>query len=66
MFEIAVEPLAAARPIFELGAVQWPDAWLADDPELPARLIGERERSVEVWRRTRIESPAAPRYRAHA
>ena len=44
---------------FTLADVDWPDAWLAEDPELPARLAAERDRSVEAWRRTRLGQRAA-------
>ncbi len=39
--------------------IQWPEAWLAEDPELPQRLEAERDRSVDVWRRTRLTPDAA-------
>jgi radical SAM protein with 4Fe4S-binding SPASM domain len=57
VFEIAVEPLDFEQPDasgFALAQVEWPAAWLAEDPELPTRLRDERDRSVEVWRRTRL------------
>ena len=44
---------------FRFADVQWPEAWLADDPDLPTRLWTERERSIEVWRDTRLGWPGA-------
>ncbi len=56
VFEIAMEPLArGADPDgFALEHVQWPAAWLEEDPGLPARLADERDRTIDVWRRTRL------------
>nr|MCH9684232.1 SPASM domain-containing protein [Deltaproteobacteria bacterium] len=39
--------------------IQWPEAWLAEDPELPQRLAAERDRSIDVWQRTRLTPDAA-------
>lgn len=51
-------PLAADDPLaFGLDKVQWPESWLAADPEIPARLRTERDRSIEVWRRRLPEAP---------
>lgn len=59
VFELHTEPLDAPWPDddpghFTLASVDWPEAWLAEDPELSARLEEERERGIEVYRhRTR-------------
>ncbi|MEX1367256.1 MAG: radical SAM protein [Nannocystaceae bacterium] len=39
--------------------IRWPEAWLAEDPELPQRLMAERDRTVDVWRSTRLGYDAA-------
>lgn len=44
---------------FTLADVVWPEGWLEVDPELPARLAAERDRTVEAWRRTRLGWSAA-------
>jgi len=54
----AEDPVVAADPEgFHFAAIDWPKAWLEADPELPARLEAERDRSVEAWRLTRIGQP---------
>lgn len=55
IFEISVENAADAPPeAFTIGDVDWPEAWLEADPDLPDRLVAERDRSIEVWRQTRL------------
>lgn len=55
IFEIAIESAERGDPErFRIADLQWPQAWLDADPELPQRLIAERDRSIEVWRRTRL------------
>ncbi|MEM9491670.1 MAG: radical SAM protein [Myxococcota bacterium] len=62
IFDLAVEaddaPLADDHNGFSAAKIQWPEDWLKADPELPARLIAERDRSIEVWRRTRLPRAA--------
>jgi radical SAM protein with 4Fe4S-binding SPASM domain len=55
-FESVIEPRATPNDPdgFSLPDVQWPAEWLAADPDLPARLADERDRSIEAWRRTRL------------
>lgn len=57
VFEIAADravPLDDLPNAFNIADVQWPEAWLEADPDLPARLMAERDRTIEVWRRTRL------------
>ena len=55
IFQIRVRPLEApGRDHVRLDEVQWPESWLAEEPGLVERLVGERDRSIEVWERTRI------------
>jgi len=56
VFEIERQPSDHPLPAddelrFDASAIRWPAAWLAADPDLPARLAAETERSVEVWGR---------------
>ncbi len=53
--EISVEKAAGKSPgAFTIHDVNWPEAWLEADPDLPAKLQAERDRSIEVWRQTRL------------
>lgn len=52
--EVVAEGGAELERGFTLDDVQWPEGWLCADPELPARLAGERERAIEAWRATRL------------
>lgn len=55
VFEIGLEPVTGpGDTAFAVGDVDWPEAWLEADPELPAKLAAERDRTIEVWRRTRL------------
>ena len=52
---ISVEKAAGKSPgAFTIHDVNWPEAWLEADPDLPAKLQAERDRSIEVWRQTRL------------
>ncbi|MEM9490779.1 MAG: radical SAM protein [Myxococcota bacterium] len=59
VFAITREAAAAPWPqddphAFHFDKIQWPENWLAADPELPARILAERDRTIEVWRDTRL------------
>ena len=54
IFEISVEPAAQEPAAFSIDDVQWPEGWLEADPDLPQRLLAERDRTIEVWRQTRV------------
>jgi radical SAM protein with 4Fe4S-binding SPASM domain len=60
VFEIAIEPLERGKDTdgFALEHVQWPASWLEEEPELTERLGQERDRTIEVWRRTRLARAA--------
>lgn len=63
VFETEVRP--ASEPVtdphaFRFEDIQWPAEWLAADPELPQRLMAERDRSIEAWRRTRLDWDVTP------
>ncbi len=50
-FGLAIEALDAPRDEgFTLESVEWPAAWLEEEPDRVARLRDERERAIEVYR----------------
>ena len=53
-FALVEEPLDAPWPEdprhFTLEKVRWPEAWLADEPDLVAGLAAERDHAVAVYR----------------
>ncbi len=55
VFDISVRPAheKLGEP-FSIDQVSWPDAWLTADPELPQKLLAERDLTIEVWRKTRL------------
>jgi radical SAM protein with 4Fe4S-binding SPASM domain len=61
-FEAVVDALGPADPDdVTLDQIEWPQAWLDEDPELLARLARERDAAIEYWRRTRIGARPAAR-----
>ncbi|MEM8934288.1 MAG: radical SAM protein, partial [Acidobacteriota bacterium] len=55
VFEIFAEEAVDDLPgAFDIGDVRWPSAWLDADPDLSAKLEAERDRTIEVWRQTRL------------
>ena len=56
VFEISIEPFERGKDPdgFALEQVQWPAAWLEEEPDLAERLGRERDRTIEVWQRTRL------------
>lgn len=60
IFEISVEETRGEVPgdeapgAFSIHDVDWPEAWLEADPDLPQKLAAERDRAIEVWRQTRL------------
>lgn len=57
---VPVESLVRDRHSFRFEDIEWPEAWLEADPDLPARLLAERDRSIDVWRRTRLRPGELP------
>ena len=56
VFEVKREPCdrpwsADDELRFDAGAIRWPESWLDEAPELPARIADETERSVKAWHR---------------
>lgn len=53
-FDLLEEELDAPLPEdplhFRSGKIRWPASWLETEPDLPARMIEERGRAIELWR----------------
>ncbi len=65
VFDIEVVPASSPWPEefgkkFEFGDIDWPEAWLEEDPELLDKIKDTRDRSVDVWRETRIPKASPP------
>ena len=62
VFDISVRPSdeKLGEP-FSIDQVSWPDGWLTADPELPRKLMAERDLTIEVWRKTRLPEQALTR-----